>query len=476
MPTFRLDQESWIPVVRLNGTLDEVSLHQVFSEAEGIAGIAGSPVEAASIARFLLAIVHLTDTPASLDAWRQLWENRSDLMSHCAEYVENRGDVWDMFHARHPFGQDADQSKTRNPAHILSYEAARKNNPVHADHSLEGTPLPVGPSRIARGLFAANAYAGSSGGGYRSGPLCMRSVAVLVGSNLRDTLLLNLLVQKVEPAPFDWKTYGTDPQPSVFDLPKRYLWHSRCVLLMPVREGITREIMLAPGNEMSEDERKLDPMVVFRLDSQGKEYIPLRLDPGRALWRSAHVLLNWHEDTRRLAALDQLRRLLARGYLPSDLRISLRVIAVSGDAQGPRTDLWRDETLPFEASVIGSEERFAALQRSVSAAEDKGSETRKRIYSLAARYLQNGADSKPDKADIGRLADELSPDLTDYWAILAPAGERIACDNFDEAAWDALLKKAANTAFDNAVDRLPPDARRLRAQYARTPMKQGATA
>jgi hypothetical protein len=222
-------------------------------------------------------------------------------------------------------------------------------------------------------------------------------------------------------------------------------------------------------------------MVVMRKDFKGEDYIPLRLEAGRALWRSAHVVLNWHEDVRPLKALDQLRRLVRRGFVSADQPVSVRVCAVAGDAQGPSTELWRDETLPFGLSVIEDENRYSELVKAVNAAEERATSTRKRIYAFAARFLQNGTESSPDKNEVGRLADELSSELADFWATLAPTGERIACDGFDESSWTRLLEKASEDAFRRAVDRLPPDARRYRAQFGRPErsdkkQKKGATA
>lgn len=483
MPTFRLDKEPWIPVVDMDGVAKEVSLVDVFAQAHCLASVAGSPLESAAITRFLLAIAHLTNSPSSLSEWKQLWDRRIEFMSDCARYVEEHGDAWELFHAEHPFGQVPNQTRTQNPAHLLVYEAARKNNAVHLDHSVEASPEAIRYGVLVRGILTANAYAGSSGGGYRSGPLAMRSVAYIQARTLADTLLLNLLVQESAPADFDWKLYGLPRNDSItpLDIARRYLWTSRSIRLVLEENGDVKTIMLAPGNEMSESDRKEDPMVVFRLDSQGKEYIPLRLDSARALWRSAHVLLNWNEEVRRLACIDQLRRLLTREYITRDQQLSIRVCAVAGDAQGPSTELWRDETLPFGVSLIVDDAKFSALTRSVNAAEELANATRSRIYSFAARYLQNGAEAKPDKSDIGRLADELSLELHDYWAMLAPMGERIACDDFDEDKWEALLKAAADHAYRKAIDRLAPDARRFRAEFARRESgekreKQGAKA
>jgi hypothetical protein len=209
-------------------------------------------------------------------------------------------------------------------------------------------------------------------------------------------------------------------------------------------------------------------MIVMRKDSKGAKYVPLRLEAGRALWRSAHVLLSWQEDVKRLGAIDQLHRLVRRGAIPTDQPVSIRVCGVAGDAQGPSSELWRDETLPFGFSVVSDEKRYSELVRAVSAAAKAADSTRESIRSFAARYLQSGADSK---AKVYRLSDELSSDLVDFWASLAPEGERIACDGFDETAWSVLLGTASKETIRRAIDRLAPDARRYRAEFAR-PEKQ----
>jgi hypothetical protein len=157
------------------------------------------------------------------------------------------------------------------------------------------------------------------------------------------------------------------------------------------------------------------------------------------------------------------------------------VVGISGKAGQVKHYFWRDETLPFGTSVVADDARFAQLDRAVQTAAKKAKETRNRIYAFAARYLQNGAAASPIKNDIGRLADELSPDLADFWGTLAAPGERIACDGFDEVSWAKLVETAAENAFRNAIDRLPPNARRYRAEFIRpansaTKQRKGANA
>ncbi|GFO83046.1 MAG: hypothetical protein A49_26730 [Methyloceanibacter sp.] len=469
MLTFRLDREPWIPVVGADGLARHCDLVQVFANASSISHVGGSPLEVAAITRFLLAIVHLTETPTTLESWSKLWRDRAALMDRCAEYVRRRSGTWDLFDASCPFGQMPGLKKTVNPAHLLLYEASRKNNALLLDHSTETAPLRIPAPNLVRGLITANAYAGSSGGGYRSGPLAMRSVAILSAAALDATLVLNLVVQREPPADYDWNSYG---RPSTgrlepIDVVRRYLWTSRRLRLIPDDDAPAASTMLlAPGDELSENERSLDPMVVMRKDSKGTAYVPFRLETGRALWRSAHVLLNWQEGAKCVAAVGQLHKLLRRGHFPRDYPVSMRVCAVAGEAQGPTTELWRDELLPFGVSVVADEQRYAELVRAVSAAEDRAKATRRRVYAFAARYLQGSSGSQPDEKDVGRLTGELTAGPSDLWAALAPIGDRIACDGFDETEWGHRLSEASAEAFRRAVDRLPANAHRYRAQFA----------
>jgi CRISPR system Cascade subunit CasA len=106
MATFRLDREPWIPVVHSTGTEAEVNLVDVFDQAASIRSLSGTPLEVAAILRLLLAISHLTETPANLARWGELWQDRAVFMKRCAAYVRDQGEVWDLFHSSRPFLQD----------------------------------------------------------------------------------------------------------------------------------------------------------------------------------------------------------------------------------------------------------------------------------------------------------------------------------------------------------------------------------
>jgi hypothetical protein len=139
--------------------------------------------------------------------------------------------------------------------------------------------------------------------------------------------------------------------------------------------------------------------------------------------------------------------------------------------------MWRDESLPFGLSLMADEQRYAELQRAVGSAKDAQGKLSARLKRFAEAYL--GFDKQPTEKrnqktegkDIDSLIGELVgfkrvkrgqetvtvPLYTDFWGALAPDGERIACDGFDESASD--------DTFRGAIGRLPPNARRYRAEY-----------
>ncbi|MCX7801221.1 MAG: type I-E CRISPR-associated protein Cse1/CasA [Fimbriimonadales bacterium] len=471
MTCFRLDQEPWIPVLLQSGDYAELSLLETFRRAAEIRCLAGTPVEVVSLTRFLLAIAHVVETPASTNDWARLWQNPEAFCLRCADYVRSQGDVWDLLHPQRPFLQDAHLQKTKNPAHILVYDAARKNNPVWSDHSMASSPEPVPLARLARGILASNAYAGSSGGGYRKGPLCARSVLLADGESLAETILLNLKYDRNHtPEQIDWTALGAGrPRPSPrMGIAARYLWNSRRVRILPddAHPGAARWVMLSPGNEMPEELAQEDPMVLLRQDAKGAKWVAVRLGPTEALWRQFPNLFVRHDGVVRHPILRMMETLAEKDALEGDRKLSLRICVVSADAQGPTTEFWRNELLPFQPTVLLDQARSASIERCVRAAESEAIQAKAEIYRFAQRYLAAGSESNASSDDARRLRDELACDLEPYWAELAPLGERLAVEAIDEAEWVETCRRARRRMVEWAVDRLPPTARRLRAQFA----------
>lgn len=487
-PSFRLDQQPWIPCVMQDGSFCELSLLDVLRQSRQIQRIAGNPLETATILRLLLAIAHVVGTPQDEFEWLDIWKAADQHLERMIAYVEQRADVFDLYDADRPFAQHPRLEYGSTTPAVLVYERAQGNNQVFLDHSRVDDPQPLTSAEAARALLVAHAYGGSGTGSNNplnggkkdsmlAGPLCARLIGVVEGQNLLDTIVLNLAsnVRCGKPA---WERpvcTGPSKTPSqgVADL---YTRNTRAVRLTPNEDG-SRCVAVAifQGEAVANDEdAPIDPMIP-RYRASDKRFKPVRLNPDRAMWRDAHVLLAASSAATAIPirALPTLR-VLASSKLLSEGAVSLRILGIAADAQGPVTSLWRDETLPFGLSVITDDARYAAMTRAVALAEEYAIRTRKRIYGFAHRYLQDSSAASPDKQTVSTLADELSSNLCDFWSTLSPVGQRIACDGFDEDAWAQLLRKTSEAVYQQAINRLPPDARRFRAQFAKRSDDSGA--
>jgi CRISPR type I-E-associated protein CasA/Cse1 len=493
MPTFRLDQEPWIPVV-VDGCERHVNLIEVFEQAPSLKRISGESLEVAGLMRFLLALAHTSFTPPDLAGWKGMWDDRPAFLSRITAYLRKESSSWDLFSPQRPFLQVADlRGHPGSPLDSTFLDRSKSGRDPHVDHSAYLDKFPLSSSAAARALLALHTFCmggmgtpnplipsrGKDFDKFSSNSLAAQScVAFLEGETVQDSLLLNLIAgAKIGTPGWCWPTARSREKTPSTGVADNYSRPARTVLLYPSEDGSRAEsAFVTSGAAFADGDAQDDPLIPHVKGTKG--YLPFRIEGGVALWRSANVFLAIQDKP--LKVIDQLAR-LTRRYELGISHVTLRVIGISGKAGQVKHYFWRDQTLPFGISVVADDARFAQLDRAVQTAAKKAKETRNQIYAFAARYLQNGAAASPVKNDIGRLADELSPDLADFWGTLAAPGERIACDGFDEVSWAKLVETAAENAFRNAIERLPPDARRYRAEFTRrasnaTKQRKGATA
>jgi CRISPR system Cascade subunit CasA len=482
MPKFNLTDEKWIPVLRPDGRSDEVSLVDIFTQAKDIVQITGNPLEAAVLHRLVFAITQWVRTPKNVDEWLVMWKDRTSCLGEIATYLRDHAQKFDLYSQECPFGQHPGlQTADRTPAEIL-YDRAQGNNPVFLDSSLVSAPTPIPSAMAARGLLVTHAYGGSGTGGLNplngnkkdtmyAGPLCARMVCFLEGKDIEETILLNALVLKPTGRPSWERTSADSPKQTlsegVCDL---YTRKTRNIRLSPSEDGVKClgvAVVMGEG-VLADDEVSGDPMipVYFAKDNKFKA---LRLDSGKALWRCSQVLMI-HEETdqrRPLSSISQLGKVLRRDLLADRSEIRLRSIGVAANAQGPVTEIWRDEALPFRLSLFMEKTGYADLSAAVTKAEGEADLLRRHLYGFANRYLSDGGGAA-DPKDVARLIEELSPGLNDFWSVVGPTGENLAVSNLDDEKWTRLLSSARLNAFSAAIDRLALDSRRMRAQFARS--------
>lgn len=530
MPSFRLDKEPWIPVVRLDGSADELSLTEVFEQADQLASLIGTPLEVAAILRLLLGIGQVACAPNNFEEWSKFWDDPSSFATKCREYLA-ANQVWDLFDPDRPFLQDPRLRGCVLNGGEIRAAALEPVEPTFLNRGKLGTDafiwhpagaqLKLTPSEAARSLLVTHAFAVGGTGTpnplipkaksgqddkYSKSSLLAQSIVAFAETSPLDRLLLLNLLTAQKPGTPGWEFRPVESREPVAStgIADRYTRPAAAVLLEAQADGTVSHACVTIGPTFADEDSLDDPMVPHINVKDG--YRPLRLDRSRALWRSAHVLLA--ESERPLAILSQLRRLATRGKL-TGVSVGLRIVGIGGEPGKVKHYLWRDERLPLGVPVLSEDEsgnsRRAVLLQTISAAEHERNRLRARLARFAWSYLgleapaeedriKSPESESPEQEDAGELSgyarkkeeaekvrgflgelvgfekqkrgkDTVTvPLFNDFWAMLAPMGERIARDDFDEKRWVELLKTAANTAFRNAIDRLPPDARRFRAQ------------
>ncbi len=484
--TFRLDREPWILAEDLAGQRKELSLVDIFEQAGTIRRVIGNPLEVAVLMRLLLAIAHRVAHPASRSEWGQRWNKRKTEMARMAEYVRQNASYFDLYDETIPFGQHPKLPYGEKPPSVLLYDRAAGNNAVFIDADLEVQMTPVSSAGIARALLANFAFGGShpdksnplakpGSTTMYAGPLCARTISFMEGENLEKTIMLNLISDWNGGTP-SWES----PPPSHPGKSKPSGWadmytrRTRFVRLRPMDGGrFCASVALHMGEQIEEygDGHIVDPMIPQYVASDQK-LKDFRLQPSKALWRSLNVLLcctNREGESSGIHKAARCVRHLQSSYfdfVSQDEPVRLRVIGVCGNAQGPKTDFWRDETLPFKLTLLADDSLFEDIKSKVAKAESEAKQLERRLFAFAKRYLQTGQPN-PDSKDVAKLAEELGQELHDYWSVVGAVGETLASrpKPLPEDEWKDLTERASKDAYRLAIDRLPPSAARFRAEY-----------
>lgn len=483
MPSYNLAERAWIPVQTTDGTGQELSLKQVITGAHQLARITGNPLEAAVLFRLLLAIAHQVCELEDRDSWLEVWQNQEPLQNRMAAYVAEHHDKFDLYGRPRPFAQHPGLPEpNRTPAEIV-YDRAQGNNPVFLDASIVAEANPIPSALAARSLLVTHAYGGSGTGGNNplnggkkdtmfAGPLCARMIAILEGENLLESIILNLAYGRKAGKPA-WERPlseipGLTKPTGLSDL---YTRTTRNALLAPSEDGefcVGVAVRMGQGLDSAEDGSD-DPLIPVYYVSKDKVFKALRQSTEKALWRNSEDLLvpAAAADTRPLASIANINNLISSDDLGKKGRMRLRTLGIAANAQGPVSELWRDEALPFHLSLFQTGNGYAQLSRAMQMAEFAADQFRRRLYIFATEYVCNGG-SAPDPKDVKRLQDELSPGLQDFWMKIGPQGEQLALAPPNEVEWEKTCLDASNAAYKDAINRLAPDARRYRAEFARS--------
>ena len=195
LTTFNLIDEPWIPCTMLDGTRRSLGLRETLTRAQDVGELSGdSPLEVASLHRLLLAVLHRNFDIGDSQQWGALWESGAFDSGVINGYFEKWRGRFDLFDGERPFYQVAglDLTKGGSSARLFFHQ---DNNATLFTHVATADPPSLTPPESARllvGFMAFDVGGLKTGGPAKAAMLNNGAVVLIKGSNLFQTLILNL--------------------------------------------------------------------------------------------------------------------------------------------------------------------------------------------------------------------------------------------------------------------------------------------
>lgn len=465
MGKFNLVEEPWIPVLK-DGQIREVGLREALVEAHAIERIeTSSPLEEVALHRLLLAVVYRAIPPLKdeFDALELLERGQFDPRS-IEDYLDRHYARFYLFHESTPFLQIPDLPQENPlPWSKLLPELASGNNPTLFDHTTEENVPLASYGQVARALCVHQTFA--LGGLVRrlgvtsaeDAPLARPAAFLVVGSNLFQTLVLNLVPSDTADDVPIWEERPlrtTDVRGHGTQWPRQgaarvYTWPSRAVLLLDEGNGV-RWMAYGPGVK-PRDVSWRDPMVAYRKGNKG-EILPVRLSMEKSFWRDFQAMLpqaggSWPATLVHASEVAFAAR----------IRPQIRVLGQVAD-QAKILDV-RREVYPLPPGLL--QERGEALLGGIlERAEALGNRLRE-VARAVARGVLGNAEQKTLE-DFQRSL----PLLRLYWATLDQAFLE-TLEHLDEegvvSRWEASLEGAARRAWQETRRAVGTAGRHLKA-------------
>lgn len=485
--SFNLIDEPWIRAQTKVGVLTELSIRELFQQANELGSLVGSlPTQVFAIERLLLAIVHRA-TQVSDDEWSDWWAAKQLPLTQIDEYLNTYHHRFNLLDDKFPFYQvanlhtqkgemteldrlilDSPDSKrpflmTRSPQSLqkISFaEAARWLINCQAFDTSGIKSGAVGDSRVkgGKGYPIGVGAAGTLGG------------ILLEGENQFETLLLNLVPQNLDAEKSDFATWELGETAATVadtssprhqqgsELPMQprgraelLTWQSRRVRLAYDDDGVT-EVLICNGDRFSPVSLEgVEPMTAWRPSpTQAKRLkiehasMPKLHDPSRQPWRGLEALLALQRSDKNFQAPLTISRLVANrndSIIDSDYTPHVRTIGVIYINQASSIDTLIDEVIPLPVRVIRGQS--TGLQTAVlkSVAD---TESAVRAYGTLHCNISRAGGNKDDLSAI------------------RDAAQAAAFNTFDPRfrQWLASLRDPALDPFD-ALDQWANSARQL---------------
>lgn len=482
--SFNLVHERWIPVLRADGTPEEVSLRDAFEQSPRLLRLSGDlPTQAFAILRLMLAVCHDAIGFRKTRDIEQVLNEGLDL-APVLTYLDAHTDRFDLFHAERPFMQVATLRTAKDEAAGLEKLISDVPNGAPFLTTRGGRSLErITPAEAARWLVHAHAFDPSGirsaavgdpetkgGRGYPIGPSWAGQIGgvVLHGRNLAETLAYNLTItphnEHDRPVWALEKPHTEQRQiePAPAGPVQLLVWQSRRIRLVGDRDGVTG-VVLCQGDRMTPQNRhELEPMTAWRYSPpQSKKfgipvYMPLKHDPDLDGWRGFPAMISTAPGT--IDGHDRYRRpttvtsLADHAEADLEMTIGLEMVGMTyGPQEATVADLFHDR-LDFRVSLLG--EQSLGIRTTVQDAIDLARPCVWELGRMAANIARAAGDHDGTDGVLNRTT-------TQVWADLdAPARQWLAALTPTTDVIEAMrdFQQRLRIVLETAMDRIARDA------------------
>lgn len=424
MSRFNLIDEKWIPVRLHDGTREELGILGTLLRCKEIAAIEDpSPLVVAALHRFLLAVLYRAlEGPTDIEQAKVLF--REGLPGErIVAYLEKWRDRFWLFHDAYPFAQIPDFTPKSDRAWtVLAAEHNADNAKVLFDHVDVEAPGAITAGAATRWLLATQTFSVSCGKSELShtgtAPSATAVMALPLGGDLQDTLLLSLVPQNRDIAAGDMPLWERSPE-SLESLKKGverttsgvadlYTWRTRSIRLYPNGSVTVDRLAFASGvGVVSVDQT--DPMLGFRIDEKlGK--LPLQFRD-RGFWRDFDSLL---PDDAHLAPMVIEHAIRLTASKPQRFPRSVMVLGQSNNKA--KIEFWRMERYTLPSALLGEGYVRTEIRQLLKDAEDAQKSLWMACRSFARNLLSRGS-REPAGKDISSFVEQM-PVSSRYWSAL----------------------------------------------------------
>lgn len=399
--SFNLIDEPWIPVLDLDGLEREVSLREAILGSHRYRDLAGElPTMRFALLRVILSVAYRVldrkRVEEPTEAWGELWKQPELPVEGFGRYFDDWWHRFDLFHESEPFLQAPGLRTAKDewkPVSLIVADA----DPEGALFTMRSELGSLSPAEAARWLVHAHAYDYS---GIKSGAVGDDRVkggkgypmglgwagwlggTALNGRDLRETILLNLIIGRTARNPHDvpiWeRTVLTAAKRSSEEIGEigplaLMTWPQRRIRLR-VEEQRVVEVLVANGDELDYTVRnENEPMSGWRFSepqsakAKSLRYMPKKLDAGQSLWRGLSTLIPTAASARPSAAaakkwnvlrvaepaevLTWLGRLVREKELPPDRVVEVSVVSMQYGTQNASFEEVVSDRLAFAAAL-----------------------------------------------------------------------------------------------------------------------------